>query len=193
MAPLALTKTNSGALTEPERTKLATVAMNADSTQTALLAISRVATTVNKMFGLSSGNLLETVPNSLFTSTYYTQAQVNTLLTSYYDKIAVDAAIATAASRIAISTSSSNTNAVVGARYIVNSAAATRTVTLPASPAAGVIVEVFRTGANNVTIARNGQTIEDLAENFVLDVDKVGIVLNFVFGTWKVFPLTWSE
>lgn len=193
MAPLALTKANSGAFTNAERVKLASVAADADVTSSVLLGISRTASSINKLYGVSSGNLLENVPNSLLTNTYYSKTEVNTLLTGYYDKVAVDAAIISASARTAVSTSASNTNAIVGTRYIINSSTAVRTVTLPASPVAGVIVEVFRTGANNVTIARNGQTIEDLAENFVLDVDKVGIVLNFVFGTWKVFPLTWSE
>ena len=192
MAPLALTKSNSGALTSAERIKLASVATDADVTTTTLVGISRTATAINQLYGISSGNLLEKVPNSLLTTTYYSKTEINNLFTGYYDKIAVDTAIANAAARIGVSTSASNTNAVVGTRYIINSAAATRTLTLPSAPAVGAIVEVFRTGANNVTIVRNGQTIEDIADNFVLDVDKIGVVLTFVFGTWKVFPLTWG-
>ena len=81
-----------------------------------------------------------------------------------------------------------NTPAVVGGRYKANTAGGAITVTLPAAPAEGEHVTVWREGTNAVTIARNGKTIENLAEDGTLGTDKTGVRLTYLFGTWKAFP-----
>ncbi len=81
-----------------------------------------------------------------------------------------------------------DTLAVVGGRYKANSSGGAIVVTLPAAPLEGEHVTVWREGVNAVTIARNGQTIETLAENLTLNVNKKGVHLTYVFGTWKAYP-----
>lgn len=76
----------------------------------------------------------------------------------------------------------------VGERVCVDSSGAARTMTLPPAPEFGHHVTVWRTGANPVTLARNGSTIEGLAEDLVIDVTGKGVRLTYLFGTWKAFP-----
>ncbi|WEJ60242.1 hypothetical protein [Devosia sp. FJ2-5-3] len=80
----------------------------------------------------------------------------------------------------------SNTNAVAGGVYFAKTAGGAFAVTLPPSPANGNTVEVWRSGANAVTINRNGKTIGGLAENFTIDQDKVIALLTFMDGGWTV-------
>jgi len=64
------------------------------------------------------------------------------------------------------------------------------TITLPASPSSGDEVR-FADGANwatnNLTVARNGSTIEGLAEDLVLDITSVLVNLVYDGTTWQVF------
>jgi uncharacterized phage infection (PIP) family protein YhgE len=83
---------------------------------------------------------------------------------------------------------STATPAVIGGRYKVSTSGGAVTITLPASPAEGEHVTVWRDGTNSATIAHNGKTIEGLSENLVLDVDKRGVRLTYLFGSWRVFP-----
>ena len=73
--------------------------------------------------------------------------------------------------------------------YYVNIAAAT-TVTLPASPLNGdsIILETISAMAtNNLTVARNGNTIGALAENLVIDTTGTRAELVYFNGDWKVY------
>jgi hypothetical protein len=64
-------------------------------------------------------------------------------------------------------------------------------VTLPATPAVGAQVVIADAGGawgtNNLTVARNGSTIADLAEDMVCDIE--GAWLQFVYDgtTWEVY------
>ena len=62
----------------------------------------------------------------------------------------------------------SDTTMVSGRGYIVDSSGGTKTMTLPASPSAGDFVEIFQSGANEVTIARNSSNIKGEASNLTL-------------------------
>ena len=75
--------------------------------------------------------------------------------------------------------------AVTRDQIIVNSASA-RTITLPASPAAGNIVFIENAGAGLVTVARNGSNINSTADNGELITD-AGATLVYVDSTigWK--------
>jgi hypothetical protein len=68
------------------------------------------------------------------------------------------------------------------------------TVTLPATPAVGDQVIVVDTSSswatNNLTVGRNGSTIEGLAENLVCDLSNVSIQLVYSGTTWNVFAQT---
>lgn len=64
------------------------------------------------------------------------------------------------------------------------------TVTLPAAPATGFqvyIADGADWGTNNLTVARNGSTIEGLAEDLILDIQGAAVQLIYDGTTWEVF------
>jgi len=65
------------------------------------------------------------------------------------------------------------------------------TVTLPATPAAGAQVVIADSGnawgTNNLTIARNGSTIANVAENLVCNITGVSVQLVYDGTTWEVY------
>jgi len=65
------------------------------------------------------------------------------------------------------------------------------TITLPATPSTGDSVTFADSGhtfnTNNLTIARNGSTIESFATDLILDVSNVFVSLIYDGTTWKVF------
>lgn len=65
------------------------------------------------------------------------------------------------------------------------------TVTLPATPATGDQVIVTDAGSswatNNLTVARNGSTIEGSATDLICDVDDLLVTLVYSGTTWTVF------
>lgn len=74
-----------------------------------------------------------------------------------------------------------------GERLILDASGGSFTVTLPATPAAGW--EVWIKGdfaTNNVTIARNGATIDHSATDLILDADNVSAHLVYDGATWRV-------
>ena len=82
-----------------------------------------------------------------------------------------------------------NHTALPGQRVLVGTDTGAITITLPANPTAGTAVAVWdadnNAGANNITIDRNGQTIDGAAANDTLDVS--GGHFEYVFDgtTWK--------
>jgi len=74
---------------------------------------------------------------------------------------------------------------------LANTALGAFTVTLPASPAAGnqvVVADAYGDfGANALTIARNGSTIANIAENLICDINGVSVQLVYTGNTWDVF------
>jgi hypothetical protein len=74
---------------------------------------------------------------------------------------------------------------------LANTSAGAFTVTLPSSPSAGnqvIIADAADTwGSNNLTIARNGATIEGLSENLVCDINGASIQLIYTGTTWQVY------
>jgi hypothetical protein len=64
------------------------------------------------------------------------------------------------------------------------------TITLPPTPDVGaqvVIADGNSWGTNNLTIGRNGSTIEGTAENLILDVTGVSVQFLYDGTTWEVF------
>ena len=64
------------------------------------------------------------------------------------------------------------------------------TITLPLTPTTGTTVKIVDGASwktNNLTIARNGSTIEGLSEDLILDV--TGVQIEFIYdgSTWEVY------
>ena len=74
---------------------------------------------------------------------------------------------------------------------LADTASGAFTITLPASPAAGNQVVIADAGgdfgANALTIARNGSTIDDVAEDLICDINGVSVQLVYSGSTWEVF------
>jgi hypothetical protein len=74
---------------------------------------------------------------------------------------------------------------------LANTALGAFTVTLPASPATGNQVVVADAGsdfgANAVTIARNGSTIANVAEDLVCDINDISVQLVYSGSTWEIY------
>jgi hypothetical protein len=85
----------------------------------------------------------------------------------------------------------SNYTAEAGQGVLADTTGGSFTVTLPASPEVGDTVVVADAGGawgtNNLTIARNGETIEDSATDLVADVDGVSITLVYDGTTWETY------
>ena len=84
-----------------------------------------------------------------------------------------------------------NVTASLYQRIAMNTSFAARTLTLPANPPAGSWVEIWDAvgtfGANNLTIARNGQNIMGLAQDMIVDVPNVVFKLTFTsFRGWVI-------
>jgi hypothetical protein len=86
---------------------------------------------------------------------------------------------------------SSSITAENGYRYFVDTSSAT-TITLPESPSLGDEIQVFDAsglaGTNNITLSRNGNNINGLTEDAIIDVDKAAAVLIYTGPTlgWRL-------
>jgi hypothetical protein len=83
--------------------------------------------------------------------------------------------------------------AVAGRAYPVNTTSAAITVTLPASPSAGNIVQLTdyagTWATNNVTVGRNGSNINGSAANYTLNINRESAAFVYVDATqgWVVY------
>lgn len=75
-------------------------------------------------------------------------------------------------------------------QIIADTSAGSFTITLPATPTTGMYV-AFADGddwyTNNLTIARNGSTIEGAAENLLLNIKGIRVDLIYDGTTWEVY------
>ena len=84
---------------------------------------------------------------------------------------------------------SANTTATSGSQYLVNTSGGPRTLTLPATPAANAVVIIaddanFNT--NNLTVLRNGSTINSVADDLTIDIGYSVTTLVYDGTTWRV-------
>lgn len=83
-----------------------------------------------------------------------------------------------------------NYTAVVGDSIIADTSGGAFTITLPASPSTGnsvTIADGATWGTNNLTIARNGSTIEGVADDITVDITGLRLDLIYDGTTWEVF------
>lgn len=100
-------------------------------------------------------------------------------------------AIAGGGGGLTYSVKTANYTAVAGEGILADTSGGAFTVTLPATPSAGDQVVIADAGSdwetNNLTIARNGSTIEGASEDLTCDVSAVSIELIYDGSTWEVF------
>lgn len=84
-----------------------------------------------------------------------------------------------------------NYNASINEGVLTDTSGGSFTVTLPATPVTGAQVIVADSGGawgtNNLTVARNGSTIEGAAEDLVCNIDSVSVQLVYDGSTWQVY------
>lgn len=85
-------------------------------------------------------------------------------------------------------TLTANANLVAGERIFANSTSGAFTLTLPSSPADGDTIQIidvagtFKT--NNVTVARNGEKIQNLTEDLVLNLNNAAVTMIYSGATF---------
>lgn len=75
-------------------------------------------------------------------------------------------------------------------RIIADTSGGSFTITLPASPLLGHSVVLYDNASwatNNLTIARNGSTIEGIADDFVLDIASIKVEFIYNGSTWQIY------
>ena len=79
--------------------------------------------------------------------------------------------------------------AVAGDAIIADTSGGIWTLTLPATPSTGDYIQILDGAdwnANNLTVARNGQTIEGDAENMIMNIGNVAVDFIFDGTTWQI-------
>lgn len=89
-----------------------------------------------------------------------------------------------------------NYTLAAGEGVIADTSGGTWTITLPATPATGdyvLIADGAAWGTNNLTVGRNGSTIEGAAENLTLDISGAQVTLIYDNTTWHVYTQVGAE
>jgi hypothetical protein len=89
---------------------------------------------------------------------------------------------------VSVSTSST---VYAGQHIMADTSAGVITLTLPTTPATNEAItfaDKFNTwDTNNLTIARNGNTINGLSENLICDIQGANITLIYNGSTWQIY------
>ena len=148
--------------------------------------VTATATEINLLDAVSRGSLI--YGNSSGASALLTKGSANTILTSDGTDISW---AAPAASGVTYVSKTANYTASDLEGVLANTSGGAFTVTLPASPSAGAQIIVADSGdafgTNNLTVARNGETIDGTAANFVLDITGVSVQFVYNGSTWRVY------
>jgi len=92
---------------------------------------------------------------------------------------------------ITYSVHTSNVTATANQGIIADTSGGSFTATLPASPTTGdkvFIADGADFSTNNLTVARNGSTIEGASEDFVMDIGGPNVGFIYDGTTWQVYP-----
>jgi hypothetical protein len=85
-------------------------------------------------------------------------------------------------------TLTANANLVAGERIFANSTSGAFTLTLPATPTDGDTIQIIDVAGtfkiNPVTIARNGQKIQNLTEDLVLNLNNAAVTMIYSGATF---------
>ena len=87
----------------------------------------------------------------------------------------------------------SNYTAVTGDGIIADTSGGTFTITLPSSPSAGdnvILADGDDWSATNLTVGRNGSTIEGASEDLTIDIGSIQVHLIYSGTTWEVYAFT---
>ena len=87
-------------------------------------------------------------------------------------------------------TKTANYTAAAGDRILTDTSAGSFTITLPATPTTGqtvIVYDITDWETNNLTVARNGSTIEGVADDFVLDLGQIKVDFVYSGTTWQVY------
>ncbi len=87
-------------------------------------------------------------------------------------------------------TQTSNYTASAFDYILADTSAGTFTVTLPATPVIGdtvIILDKYNWTTNNLIIGRNGKTIENYADDFLLDVGQCRVEFVYDGFTWQIY------
>ena len=83
----------------------------------------------------------------------------------------------------------SNYTAAIGDRIIADTGSGAFTITLPLTPGLGnsvVITAGSSFSSNNVTVARNGSTIENISDDVLLDINNTTYEFIYSGSTWQI-------
>ena len=86
----------------------------------------------------------------------------------------------------AINVLTSSTTLSSGNAYMINAGSAI-TLTLPASPSTGDAIDILNNTPYTHTVARNGSTIQGIAENMVVGELGVRFKIWYTGSTWSLF------
>ena len=86
---------------------------------------------------------------------------------------------------------STSFSATAGNRYGIDTSGGTATINLPGSPTAGDAIYFADAGGafgtNNLTIGRNGNTIQGLSEDMTVSTNNASTGLFYTGSTWRIY------
>ena len=88
------------------------------------------------------------------------------------------------------------TTATVGAQYIADTSGGAFTLTLPTTPSVGnsiIVADGGNWAINNLTIGRNGSTVEGSTTDLVLDIGAISVSIVYDGTTWQVYTSIGSQ
>lgn len=91
--------------------------------------------------------------------------------------------------RLPVEHIASDQTLVANKAYVVDSGTGVRTETLPGAPTDGDMIQVLRSGANTVTLNRNGKNINGAAANYDITTTLTSKMVRYIASTtsWWTF------